>query len=301
MTQATEIDAATALGPELWDAMLKRRAAVPAEALDALRHTDALGWQPHARFGAVEQAAFALYKPLLDAATPGASGRPWLLAQLGQSLDGCIATRSGDSNFVTGEASLLHLHRLRALCDAVLVGAGTVAADNPRLTTRRVRGAHPVRVVLDPAAQLDGRASLFHDAEAPTWWACDAQHAAQAQQRLAAVGAGGAKVLGVPGLASPTQGPGRLLHALQGLGLRSVLVEGGGITVSRLLAAGCIDRLHLVIAPVLIGSGRPGLKLPPQHERMAACPRPPSRVFALGEDRLWDLDLHALRGAAISV
>lgn len=301
MTPGTEADVTTALGPQLWDAMLQQRAAVPSEASDALRHTDALGWQPHARFGAAEQAAFALYKPLLDAATPGAHDRPWLLAQLGQSLDGCIATHSGDSNFVTGEASLIHLHRLRALCDAVLVGAGTVAADNPRLTTRRVSGAHPVRVVLDPAARLDGSARLFRDGQAPTWWTCDEQHAAQARSRLSAVGEGGAKVLGVPGLADPAEGPNRLLQALQGLGLRNVLVEGGGITVSRLLAAGCLDRLHLVIAPVLIGSGRPGLKLPPQHPRMADCPRPPSRVYALGEDRLWDLDLRALRGAALSL
>jgi riboflavin-specific deaminase-like protein len=302
MTTGTDADAATALGPALWDAMLNlRTAAMPARASDALLHTDMLGWQPHARFSDAEQAGFALYKPLLDAATSAATGRPWLLAQLGQSLDGCIATRSGDSNFVTGEASLLHLHRLRALCDAVLVGAGTVATDNPRLTTRRVSGAHPARVVFDPAARLDGRSRLFHDAQAPTWWACDALHAAQAQARLAAAGGGGAKVLGVPGLADAVQGPERLAQALQGLGLRLVLVEGGGITVSRLLATGCLDRLHLVTAPVLIGDGRPGLRLPPLHARMDDCPRPPSRVFALGEDRLWDLDLRALRGVALSV
>ena len=295
---------ASALSAPLWAAMLKQRRGVARPGVSTLRHTPAEGWQPPARSSAADRATFALYKPLLDA-TAGANGattRPWLLGQLGQSLDGCIATHDGDSYFVTGEASLLHLHRLRALCDAVLVGAGTVAADDPQLTTRRVSGANPVRVVLDPGARLDGRSRLFHDAQAPTWWLCDATLAASASLRLAVAAAapGGAQVFGVAGLADAAQGPDRLLHALQQLHLRSVLVEGGGVTVSRLLAAGCLDRLHLVVAPLLVGSGRPGLRLPVQHERMDACPRPPARVFALGEDRLWDLDLQALRSGELS-
>jgi riboflavin-specific deaminase-like protein len=264
---------------------------------NSLLQAGAHGWQLDPRAGAGEQRAFALYKPLLDAATNRSRARPWLLAQLGQSLDGCIATRGGDSYFVTGEPSLDHLHRLRALCDAVLVGAGTVAADDPQLTTRRVAGNHPARWVLDPAARLDGRARVFHDRQAPTWWVCDEHGAAQARSRLAAAGGGGAQVLALPGLADAQAGTERLLRAFQDGGHRCVLVEGGGVTVSRLLAAGCLDRLHLVVAPVLIGAGRRGLQLPPQHARMRDCPRPPSRVFSLGDDRLWDLDLQPLRDA----
>ena len=78
MTTGTDADAATALGPALWDAMLNlRTAAMPARASDALLHTDMLGWQPHARFSDAEQAGFPLYKPLLDPATSAATGRPW--------------------------------------------------------------------------------------------------------------------------------------------------------------------------------------------------------------------------------
>ncbi|MGB5834942.1 MAG: dihydrofolate reductase family protein, partial [Thiohalocapsa sp.] len=77
-----------------------------------------------------------------------------LNAHLGQSLDGCIATHTGDSEFVTGPENLLHLHRMRALSDAVVVGAGTIASDDPRLTTRLVSGPNPVRVVLDPDGRL---------------------------------------------------------------------------------------------------------------------------------------------------
>jgi riboflavin-specific deaminase-like protein len=283
----------------LWQAMLRARteSTLPP---DAVLQRDARGWHLHTHADDADRAAFALYKPLLDAATERGREHPWLLAQLGQSLDGCIATHSGDSCFVTGEASLQHLHRLRALCDAVLVGAGTVAADDPQLTTRRVAGANPARWLLDPSARLDGRARVFHDGQAPTWWVCDEHSAAQAHARLAAAGGGAAQVLAVAGLAEAQAGPARLLQALQHAGHRCVLVEGGGVTVSRLLAAGCLDRLHLVVAPVLIGAGRPGLQLPPQHALMRGCPRPPSRVFTLGEDLLWDLDLQALRGAGLS-
>ena len=152
--------------PALWGDLLRVRAsAMPIADLDALH--------PPARLSEGSAALLALYRPLL--------GGPWCVAQLGQSLDGCVATHSGDSYFVTGPQSLLHLHRLRALCDAVLVGAGTVAADNPQLTTRRVPGPHPTRVVLDPAGRLDGRAGVFNDKQAPTLWLCDARHAAAAR------------------------------------------------------------------------------------------------------------------------
>jgi diaminohydroxyphosphoribosylaminopyrimidine deaminase / 5-amino-6-(5-phosphoribosylamino)uracil reductase len=231
-----------------------------------------------------DDALFPLYQPLI--------GGRWCIAQLGQSLDGCIATHSGDSCFVTGPESLLHLHRLRALSDAVLVGAGTVAADNPQLTTRRVPGPNPTRVVLDPGARLDGRARVFNDGQAPTLWLCDARRAEAARATQPAA----AEVMGLEGLldASGAWQPERVVAALAARGLQRLFVEGGGVTVSRFLSAGCLDRLHLVVAPVLIGAGRPGLQLP-AWATMADCPRPPARRMALGDDMLWDLDLRAAR------
>ena len=106
---------------------------------------------------------------------------------------------------------------------------------------------------------------------------------------------GAEQVLGVPGLMKNTQGlPDMqvLLPALQQRGLRVLFVEGGGVTVSRFIAQGCMDRLHLSVAPVLIGSGRPGLSLP-GGAAMRDCPRPPARVFRMGADVLWDLDLRS--------
>ncbi|CAN7563929.1 RibD family protein [Variovorax sp. LjRoot84] len=226
----------------------------------------------------------ALLQPLLERT---AEATPWVIGQLGQSLDGCIATRGGDSNYVNGEQVLLHLHRLRALSDAVIVGAGSAAIDNPQLTTRRVAGDNPVRVVLDPALRLTPTLRVFTDRQAPTLLVCDAAREAEAAQRV-----GADQVLGVPGLvdAKGAMDLRALLAALQQRGQRVLFVEGGGITVSRFIAQGCMDRLHLSVAPVLIGGGRPGLLLP-QSAAMRDCPRPASRVFRMGADVMWDLDL----------
>ena len=239
------------------------------------------GWDD----AAVER--FALLKPLLDR-RPG--GKPWVIGQLGQSLNGCIATRGGDANYVNGEEVLTHLHRLRALCDAVIIGAGTAAIDNPQLTTRRVPGEHPVRVLIDPALGLPASLRAFSDGQAPTLLVCDAQQAADAARRV-----GAQQVLGVPQLLDAASGTVRLrplLDALAQRGLCVLFVEGGGVTVSRFIGQGCMDRLHLSIAPVIIGDGRPGLALPPSAA-MRDCPRPPGRVLRFGADVLWDLDLRA--------
>jgi riboflavin-specific deaminase-like protein len=216
--------------------------------------------------------------------------RPLALAQLGQSLDGHIATASGDSYFVTGPDSLRHLHRLRALCAAVVVGAGTVARDDPRLTVRHVEGDSPVRVVLDPNARLDPGHRVFTDASVRTI----VVHAADVR-------------VPAPGLAEVLQVPVEqsrlrldvLLRELHARGLWSVLVEGGGATVSSFLEAGLLDRLQIAIAPLITGDGRPGLSLA-ARDKIAECLRPQHRVFALGGDVLFDCDLRAAAPAAVA-
>lgn len=279
----------------LWLQLLRASDGAPSPQLS---HCSENGWAVDGPIGARSNALFELYKPLLDARTRQrqlGSPVPWVVAQLGQSLDGFVATATGDSYYVNGAHCLLHLHRLRALCDAVLVGAGTVATDNPQLTTRRVPGPQPVRVVVDPAARLDGLSRVFRDGQAPTLWVCDGRHAAQARSRLAPAHAR-TEVLAVDGLlASETEAgyhPQRIVTTLAARGLHLLFVEGGGITVSRFFTAGALDRLHLVVAPVLIGNGRRGLQAP-AHAVMADCPRPKARTLALGPDMLWDLELRS--------
>jgi diaminohydroxyphosphoribosylaminopyrimidine deaminase/5-amino-6-(5-phosphoribosylamino)uracil reductase len=86
-----------------------------------------------------------------------------IVGQIGQSLDGRVATESGHSKYINGPAGLVHLHRLRALVDAVVVGVGTAIADDPQLTVRRVSGPQPARVVIDPKGRLGADARMFAD------------------------------------------------------------------------------------------------------------------------------------------
>jgi diaminohydroxyphosphoribosylaminopyrimidine deaminase / 5-amino-6-(5-phosphoribosylamino)uracil reductase len=278
-----------ALWPHCLALAQARREGRAPTALPGVLRQGSQGWELCEAWDDEARTLFALLKPLLDV-QPGA--RPWVIGQLGQSLDGFIATRTGDARFVNGAENLTHLHRLRALSDAVLVGAGTVALDDPQLTTRHVSGPHPVRVLFDPGLQLERfveRAQVFRNGPAATLWLCDARHreAAQACARAA-------RVLAVPGLLGDDGAP-RVRLALQALhaqGLHLLFVEGGGVTVSRFFAQGCLDRLHLAIAPVLIGNGRAGLRFEGQ-ERLRDCARPPVRVVPMGQDQLWDLDLAA--------
>lgn len=218
----------------------------------------------------------------LDLFLPVAIGGPTLtVAQIGQSLDGRVATRSGHSHYVTGEADRDRLHGLRALVDAVIVGVGTVVADDPRLTVRRVEGADPVRVVLDPRGRADPDSTVFTDGCARTLWV---RH-----EPVTDVAAHVEVVTLPPGDGSGIE-PAAILALLHRRGLRRVLVEGGGNTVSRFLAAGRLDRLHVTVAPLILGSGRHGLTLP-AIDHLEDALRPRSRHFLLGQDILFDLDL----------
>jgi riboflavin-specific deaminase-like protein len=222
---------------------------------------------------------------LLDLYLPMALARrerPLTVAHLGQSLDGRIATASGASCYVTGAGNLTHLHRMRALCDAIVVGAGTVECDDPQLTTRRVIGPHPVRVVLDPRRRLAAGHGLFHDRAAPTLLVC-------AEERADAPAPGHAELIGVPAQGSKLNLR-ELTRRLRVRGLFGLFIEGGGLTVSAFLEQGLLDRLQIAVAPLIIGSGRPGLTLPPIRDLSHGL-RPRHRRFVMGEDVLFDCRL----------
>lgn len=224
---------------------------------------------------------------LLDRYAPLVQAGPTLtIAQLAQSADGFIASRTGDAEFVSGSEDREHLHRLRALVDAVVVGASTVVSDDPRLTTRAVAGTSPVRVVLDPTARIPRSARVLCDDSAPTLW-CVNSGAAPAE-RLAS------HVRVVPMTPGPDGfEPQAVLDLLREAELGRVLVEGGGRTVSRFLAAGVLERLYLTTAPMLIGDGVPGLRFN-GAERLADAVSVPTQRFALGRDMCTVFDLRAV-------
>src|SRR5207244_4025578 len=133
-----------------------------------------------------------------------------------------IATYTGESQWVTGHENVVHMHRLRALCDAVVVGPGTVAADDPRLTTRLVEGSNPLRVVLDPDRRLPSHHRVFTDGAADTLYVCartrvdsNTEHFGQAT---------------VVGISESDDGIDltELMRILRDRGCARVFVEGGG-------------------------------------------------------------------------
>jgi len=209
-----------------------------------------------------------------------------IVAQLGQSLDGRIATESGDSHYINRADGLEHLHRLRSLVDAVLVGVGTALADDPQLTVRRVQGPNPARVVIDPKGRLPANAKLLRDD--------GVRRVVLTTEAARYEMPNGVEVVRLP----PSGGqiaPATIRSALRECGFRRVLIEGGTDTLSRFLAAGCLDRLHVIVAPIILGSGRPGFALPPITRVAEAVSVASMRSFPLGEEVLLDcaLEPHA--------
>ncbi len=205
----------------------------------------------------------------LAAIRTAGAGRPFVVAQLGQSLDGRIATQSGESRFINAAPALDHLHRLRACVDAVVVGVGTILADDPQLTVRRVAGRSPARVVIDPQGRLGA---------GDKWLARDGA-------RLFLVSAAGRAPHGAELIRLPADNgliaPAMIIEALAARGLNKILIEGGAKTISAFIDARCIDRLHVMVAPVIIGSGKTGIDLRP-IDLLSQALRPRVEVHDLG-------------------
>lgn len=182
-----------------------------------------------------------------------ASGRPFVTVKCAATLDGRIATRSGDARWVTGEAARRHVHRLRNASDAILVGIDTVLRDDPQLTTRlpgRRRGKDPLRVVLDRQLRLPIAARLLNCASpAGTVVFCGPEAAIDRRQQLAAAGA---TVVEVPACENRLALDAVLTH-LGGMGIVNLLVEGGASVIGSFLAARRVDKLMLFLAPKLLG------------------------------------------------
>jgi 3,4-dihydroxy 2-butanone 4-phosphate synthase/GTP cyclohydrolase II len=176
--------------------------------------------------------------------------RPYVVVKYAQTLDGRIATASGDSKWISGEEERALSHALRAACDAVMVGVRTVLRDDPRLTVRLVPGASPLRVVLDSTLRTPSSALLL-DGD-PVTLVLTTDRATEAdRERLRAAGAG-IRVL--------PPGPGGVdlvaaLRLLRECGVGSLLVEGGARVITSLLSAGLVDRVVVGTAPKIIGTG----------------------------------------------
>lgn len=178
------------------------------------------------------------------------SERPWVTLTYAQSLDGCIAARRGQALALSGSQSLALTHQLRAAHDAILVGIGTVLADNPRLTVRLVEGKNPQPLVVDSQLRfpLDARL-LRNNALAP--WIATREAADQARQR--ALEKSGARVLHFPVDSNGGVCLNAVLEHLLTLGIKRLMVEGGARIITSFLRERLVDFLVLTVSPVWVG------------------------------------------------
>ncbi|MFJ6699761.1 bifunctional diaminohydroxyphosphoribosylaminopyrimidine deaminase/5-amino-6-(5-phosphoribosylamino)uracil reductase RibD [Streptomyces sp. NPDC091272] len=182
--------------------------------------------------------------------------RPYVLWKYAATLDGRVAAADGTSRWITSDASRADVHRLRAEADAVVVGSGTLRADDPHLAVRGIEDAvQPLRVVLDTNATVRPGARVLDDA-APTLIAVadDAKDSATEALRTPAAGGSGPEVLRLPRAATGLD-VSALLDALYARGVRSVLLEGGPTLAGAFVAAGAVDKVVGYLAPVLLGAG----------------------------------------------
>lgn len=225
----------------------------------------------HVHGAGTPAAGHDLYGPV--AQPPGSA---FVIGQVGQSLDGRIATLAGDAQNVSGRDGLVHLHRLRALVDGVIVGARTAIHDDPQLTVRHARGPSPARILIDPQGRIPDDRRLFRDDGVR-------RIVIQAVERPRPAGV---EVI-VLGRAGGIIAPCRILEALAAAGLTRILVEGGATTLGHFCTAQLIDRLHIAVAPLIIGAGPSGLALPPV-DALDDCVRPQVTAFDLGSDVVFD-------------
>lgn len=248
----------TEITPRVWEALLHRRNGAAGVA------------GPEWSVG--ERRAFELYRPLATRA-----GSPVTVGQIGQSLDGRIAVRGDDDREVSGPDGLVHLHRMRALVDGVVIGVGTALHDSPRLTVRLCDGPQPARIVIDPRGRLPEDAPMLAD---------------DGVRRIVIQAADIERPAGVEVITLPSDegrlDPRAMLRRLHEAGLEHLLIEGGGFTLSRFIEASLLDRLHIAIAPMIIGAGPQGLTLHSPPEELAEAIRPDTVAYSLGTDVVFD-------------
>ena len=178
------------------------------------------------------------------------SDRPHVVLKYAQTMDGRIATSTGDAKWISGEPERRVAHAMRAGCDAVLVGARTMLQDDPQLTVRMVPGASPMRVVLDSTLRTPLTAKVLSE-DAATLILCRPDADPARRRKLTSTGAMVRDVAADQAGLQITE----VLRLLRSLGVTSLLVEGGGRVITSMLRAGAVDRVVVSMSPTIIGAG----------------------------------------------
>ncbi len=184
------------------------------------------------------------------------TGFPFVTLKIAQSLDGRIALLNGKSKYITSGESLKKVHSLRAESDAVLVGAGTVASDNPLLTVRYAEGRSPTRIVIDGRLTSPANSRMFHDGESRIIVFHAAERSPKEAKKVEALRKSGIETHRLRGNKEGTIQISTLLKAVGRLGIANILVEGGAKVFSEFIRNKAADKLMLFTAPLILGSGR---------------------------------------------
>ena len=202
----------------------------------------------------------------------------FLIGQIGQSLDGKIALNNGNSHYINEKESILYLHCLRAVCDGVLVGVNTVIKDNPLLTTRKIKGSSPVRLIIDPSLKLSNKYKIFKD---------DNQNIIFTNSNKQK------KINNTIIVKFPKKNfTNNIFKYLKKTSFKNILVEGGPTTLSNFIEMKLLNYMQFIISPTLIGSGIDSLKLKPITNLKNAI-RVENTISKLGKEIVMTLNLNS--------
>ena len=203
------------------------------------------------------------------------NNKNFFIGQIGQSLDGKIALNNGKSHYINDKLSIIYLHCLRSICQAVVVGVNTIIKDNPQLTTRMVKGPNPVRVIIDPSLKLNNSYKIFKDGLSNIIFT----HSS-IQKKFK-----NTTVYKLPKKDFTLQ----IHKKLQLLNFSSVLIEGGATTLSKFIDNKLIDIMQFIISPMIIGSGINSLNLKPISNLDNAL-RPKNKIYRFGKEIIVSLN-----------
>ena len=170
-----------------------------------------------------------------------------VIAQIGQSIDGRIALKNGNSHYINNPKSIIYLHCLRSISDAIIVGSNTIKKDNPLLTTRKIKGTNPKRIIIDGSLSLNNKYKIFNDGNENIIFTKSSKIVKLNNSTIIRL--------------KEKNFTKNLITQIKKLKYKNILVEGGSKTISELINNKYIDILQFMIAPILIGSGINSLNL----------------------------------------
>ena len=198
--------------------------------------------------------------------------------QIGQSVDGKIALNNGNSHYINEKESIMYLHCLRSICDAVLVGVNTIIKDNPLLTTRKITGSNPIRVIIDPSLKLTNKYKIFKDNNTNIIFTNVSN-----KKKL-----NNSVIIVLPKKNFTIN----IYKYLKRMSFNNILVEGGPTTLSKFIDLKLLDIMQFIISPTLLGSGIDSLKLKPITKLKNAI-RVKNTISKLGKEIIVTLDFNS--------